>query len=55
MPIDRQDLRRSLAAVAATQSGYFTAALSARLGRVPEAARVVERTRAREASRADWL
>ena len=32
MPIDRQDLRRRLAALAATQSGYFTAAQALKIG-----------------------
>lgn len=32
MPIDRQDLRRRLAALAATQSGYFTAAQALKVG-----------------------
>jgi predicted transcriptional regulator of viral defense system len=32
MPVDRRDLRRSLAAVAATQSGYFTAAQALKIG-----------------------
>lgn len=32
MPIDRQDLRRRLAALAATQSGYFTAGQALKIG-----------------------
>lgn len=32
MPVDRQDLRRRLAALAATQSGYFSAAQALGLG-----------------------
>ncbi len=32
MPMDRQDLRRRLAALAATQSGYFTAAQALKVG-----------------------
>ncbi|HUY50941.1 MAG TPA: type IV toxin-antitoxin system AbiEi family antitoxin domain-containing protein [Streptosporangiaceae bacterium] len=32
MPIDRQDLRRRLMALAATQSGYFTAAEARKIG-----------------------
>jgi predicted transcriptional regulator of viral defense system len=32
VPIDRQDLRRRLVAVAATQSGYFTAAQALKVG-----------------------
>jgi len=32
MPLDRQDLRRRLAALAATRSGYFTAAQALKIG-----------------------
>ena len=32
MPIDRQDLRRRLAVLAATQGGYFTAAQALKIG-----------------------
>lgn len=32
MPVDRQDLRRRLTALAATQSGYFTAAQALKVG-----------------------
>lgn len=48
MPLDRQDLRRRLAAVAATQSGYFTAAQARSVGYSYQAQKF-------HADRGNWL
>ncbi len=48
MPVDRQDLRRRLAAVAAEQSGYFTAAQALSVGYSYQAQKF-------HADRGNWL
>jgi predicted transcriptional regulator of viral defense system len=48
MPVDRQDLRRRLAALAAQQSGYFTAAQALKLGYSYQAQKF-------HAGRGNWL